>query len=110
MRENIRLRAALGIVGLVLLCVLPASAEGPQLAQADPLVVGPDLVITDVWLDAADICYQIVNRGDAVAPPGHGTALLLDGRGVTQDVVGQALSPGQRLHSRTCRLSARSSR
>ncbi len=65
-----------------------------------PGIVGelPDLVITDVWEgDDGGICYQIRNIGEATAPTGHHSVLLIDGIEVAGDSIGVELEPGERL-------------
>jgi len=56
-----------------------------------------DLVITDVWTDGGEICYQIRNSGDAVAPKGHYTTLFIDGEPRVNDLVEVELVPQERM-------------
>lgn len=55
----------------------------------------PDLLITDISQSAGQICYQMVNIGQATAPKGYHTALFVDGELVTTDLVDTELGPGQ---------------
>jgi sugar lactone lactonase YvrE len=64
---------------------------------SQPPVTLADLVITDVWSENDEICYQIGNTGKATAPGGHYTALAIDGEPVTEDVVATDIAPGERL-------------
>ena len=57
----------------------------------------PDLVITDLWSAESDICYQIRNIGSSPAPPGHRTAVTVDGVPVADDLIAVSLAPGERL-------------
>jgi hypothetical protein len=57
----------------------------------------PDLVITDISVSLAGICYEIANIGQATAPKGHHTALLLDGQPSVIDLVDIELAPGDAL-------------
>jgi PKD repeat protein len=61
-----------------------------------PTLEKPDLVITDIWNEDSTICYQVRNVGDAVAPAGHYTALLVDEEYVVSDLVDADLQPGER--------------
>ncbi|MGC9443470.1 MAG: Ig-like domain-containing protein [Candidatus Methanospirareceae archaeon] len=61
-----------------------------------PPATMPDLVVTDVWTEERAICYQLRNVGDAVAPEGHHTALVVDDEHIVNDLVTTALAPGAR--------------
>ena len=61
-----------------------------------PTVTEPDLIVTDVWNEGADICYQIENAGSGPAAGGHSTALHIDSIQVTSQTVGAELAPGER--------------
>ena len=56
----------------------------------------PDLIITDVWVEDAGICYQIRNVGDAAAPGGHVSALYIDNIHRAAETVMNSLAPGER--------------
>ena len=57
----------------------------------------PDLAITDMWVSLEGICYEITNIGQATAPKGHNTVLLLDGEAIAADPIDVELAPGDRL-------------
>jgi hypothetical protein len=61
-----------------------------------PPATMPDLIVTDVWTEERAICYQVRNVGDAVAPEGHHTALVVDEEHIVNDLVTTALAPGER--------------
>ncbi len=56
----------------------------------------PDLTVTDVWEDEGLIWFQIHNIGDATAPAGHETALLVDAASAATHVVPTSLAPDER--------------
>jgi hypothetical protein len=47
----------------------------------------PDLVITEIWTEGGEICYQMVNIGAATAASGHETMLEIDGGWVETKLV-----------------------
>jgi parallel beta-helix repeat protein len=58
----------------------------------------PDLVITEKWLcwpDNCTICYNVMNRGNEVAPAYHYTTLYVDRVEVAHDHVPVDLAPGE---------------
>ncbi|HIE31610.1 MAG TPA: hypothetical protein EYP67_04405, partial [Methanosarcinales archaeon] len=57
----------------------------------------PDLVITDLWNEEGDICYQIRNIGEATAPKGHYTSLFIDNEERSNDLIDSEIKPGERL-------------
>jgi hypothetical protein len=57
----------------------------------------PDLVITDMWQSLGDICYEIANFGEAVAPKGHYTTLFFESAPGATDLVDTELEPGETL-------------
>jgi alpha-tubulin suppressor-like RCC1 family protein len=65
--------------------------------KEQPAAEKPDLVITDVWNEAGDICYQIRNIGDGTAPKGHHTRLLIDDEEVAEDLIDTELEPEARV-------------
>jgi hypothetical protein len=79
---------------------------GGVVSATHALAVGetPDLIITDVWSEEGyypqtrDICYQIRNIGDVVAPQGHYTYLSIDGQQAVPDLVDKDLAVGERLN------------
>jgi hypothetical protein len=56
----------------------------------------PDLIITDVWEEGGDVCYQIMNIGEEAASAGHYTALSIDGQAQAPDLVDHSLTAGER--------------
>ena len=60
---------------------------------------GPDLVITDIWVDGNRIHYQIQNIGSLACPGHHETYLEIDGSYRTMDTIASSLSRGERLNS-----------
>ncbi|MBW6469107.1 MAG: hypothetical protein K0B85_08130 [Coriobacteriia bacterium] len=56
----------------------------------------PDLVVSDVWLEGTEVCYQLCNFGDGPAEAGHTTAVLRDGELFATDEVDVVLGPGER--------------
>lgn len=76
----------------------PTATETPTPTATSTSSPGelPDLVITDVWDEDGNICYQVRNIGKVVAPQGHYTALSIDGQPVATDLVGADLAPGER--------------
>jgi hypothetical protein len=58
----------------------------------------PDLIITDVWEEGGDICYQIMNAGAEAASAGHYTALSIDSQAQAPDQVDHSLAAGERLN------------
>ena len=66
-------------------------------SQAQPQ--GPDLTITDFWAaEQGQVCYQIQNVGQDIAPKGHTTALTVDGQPVSMDLISQEMAVGERLN------------
>lgn len=61
------------------------------------LAASPDLVVSDIWEANGRIYYQLRNAGDAVAPSGHLTTLVVDGKAAATDQVPVELQPGARL-------------
>ncbi len=61
-----------------------------------PSTAAPDLIITDVWLQAGEICTQLRNVGDAPSPAGHLTTLSIDGHVKATDLVDVQLGAGER--------------
>jgi hypothetical protein len=59
----------------------------------------PDLLITDVWEEAGEIWYQMMNAGGTTAPAGHATRLQVDGveEPGGSHTIDTALAPGDRL-------------
>lgn len=82
------------IMSALVLGALLALAVWAVHAQA--LLAQPDLVITGVWAEDADICYQIKNAGGETASAGHITALSVDGQSTGSDVVDSDLAAGAR--------------
>jgi len=56
----------------------------------------PDLVVTDLWPEGRQICYQLRNVGDGAAAGGYHTALYVDGEHQLSDWVEASLQPGER--------------
>ena len=61
-----------------------------------PTVTDPDLIVTDVWDEGSDVCYQLENIGSGPAGGGHVTALHVDAALVTSQTVAAELAPGER--------------
>ena len=59
---------------------------------------GPDLIITDIWIDGSRIYYQIQNVGSLACYSQHSTSLLIDGQYRSEDVITETMEPGQRLN------------
>ena len=57
----------------------------------------PDLVITDVWPEGAQVCYQARNIGLGAAPAGSLVAVDVDGGRRALDPLPRDLAPGERL-------------
>ncbi|MDF1512713.1 MAG: C25 family cysteine peptidase, partial [Anaerolineae bacterium] len=55
----------------------------------------PDLVITEVWDQGGELCYQVANIGTAATPSGHETELLIDSGWPETLVVPVGLNPGE---------------
>ena len=55
---------------------------------------GPDLVITDIWVDGNRIHYQIQNIGALTCPGQHETYLEIDGQYRTMGTITSSLSRG----------------
>lgn len=66
----------------LLLPLIPGIGHGPRSAAGPQ--AGPDLVITDVWLQGEQVCTQVRNVGDGPSPAGHVTALSIDGQVVLE--------------------------
>nr|QNO53014.1 hypothetical protein PNHJDAII_00018 [Methanosarcinales archaeon ANME-1 ERB6] len=58
-----------------------------------PVLPRPDLVITDIWNEDSNICYNITNTGSATAPRSD-SGLDVDGRFRVSDSV-KSLAPGE---------------
>ena len=58
-----------------------------------------DLIVTDVWEDNGNICYQIRNIGNNTCPSGHNTALYVDGNYQVSDLIDTVLSSDERFTS-----------
>jgi len=70
------------------------STTGSTTINVTPVVAGkPDLVITDIFLQANQIYYTIKNQGNAVAPPSW-TFLYVNDQKETSDFV-ESLAPGE---------------
>jgi len=65
----------------------PTSTPGGQL---------PDLVISDIWLQSGQVCFQVHNTGAGAAPAGHFTNLNVDSMDRGNYIVPVALEPGGR--------------
>ena len=76
----------------------PSPTASPSAIPTATSYLLPNLVITDIWLDGGRVCYQIMNVGMAIAPPGHYTELLVNGAHAAEDRVDVPLNPGQRLN------------
>jgi ELWxxDGT repeat protein len=57
----------------------------------------PDLVVTDVWEDDGQVCYQLKNAGAATTPSGHSSHLIIDDGFTAADLIETELLPGERL-------------
>jgi len=92
--------AAWVVILAIVLAAVPVQASVGQAASVAPpaeLSALPDLVITDVWSDQGQICYQIQNIGNGASPGGHETVLYLDGQNRATDLIQTELAPEQRL-------------
>jgi hypothetical protein len=49
----------------------PSPTASPSAIPTATSYLLPNLVITDIWLDGGRVCYQIMNVGMAIAPPGQ---------------------------------------
>jgi hypothetical protein len=56
----------------------PTSTATPTSTPTEIPAELPDLQISDIWLQGNTICYQVWNAGDAPAPEGHISSLLVD--------------------------------
>ncbi|KPL19403.1 MAG: hypothetical protein AMJ93_13165, partial [Anaerolineae bacterium SM23_84] len=74
----------------------PTRTHTPTSTPTLPPEQLPDLVITDVWPEDEQICYQVRNIGGGVAPRGHEAALYVDGAYQTGAVIDADLGPGER--------------
>ncbi len=59
----------------------------------------PDLVVTDLWPEASQICFQLLNQGNATAPLDYLVALRVDSSGVSSRGVPVSLAPEERWDS-----------
>jgi hypothetical protein len=82
------------VYGLMVVIIVMASLFAGTVSSG---ASEPDLVITDVWTEDSNICYQIRNTGDAVALKGHFTTLIIDGEPRVNDLVEVELAPKERM-------------
>lgn len=92
MKRHMASALAVAALALLLLGVGLKQAQGAPPAQ----VGSPDLIVTDVWYEQGDICYQVRNIGEGEASAGHETGLLLDGQTIVQHAITKTLAPGER--------------
>jgi len=62
-----------------------------------PATGKPDLVIADIWPVDDDVCYQLRNVGDSLAPEGHVVALRVDGAVEATHSILASLAAGERI-------------
>ncbi len=67
-----------------------------QPSSTPPAAELPDLIVTDLWQQDAQICLQVRNIGRDVARPGHTAVLFVDGERRAEVVVDRSLGPGER--------------
>lgn len=73
-------------------------ARSETLGPEQPLAA-PDLVITDVWAEGDQICYQLRNVGDAAVPSvEYGNVLYVDSTFRASSATPESLEPGERLN------------
>lgn len=57
----------------------------------------PDLVVTDIWEESNQICYQIFNQGTAISAAGQESRLYVDTLIIKVDVIQEEIAPQARL-------------